>query len=292
MLKDYKRLSESFNLYLEAQRLETIVNPQLREAVSYSLKAPGKRIRPTIILRLGELLGVENSKLLALSLAVEAVHCSTLIHDDLPSLDDDELRRGLATNHIKFGEGVALLAGDGLLSWGFNCLLEESSIPAEQRLELVHLLSMAYLQICSGQVEDIKSREMEDLPLEQIKHKNSLKTGELLSFCFLSPAILALESEGTKEQLKVLGKKFGLLFQLTDDILDVVSLEGGKFGKQPNQDHLLGTKTYVSALGLDGAYAEALQIQKEITEESPSQTKEFIVELTRAILDRVDLGSK
>ena len=287
MFKDYSEIVGEIESSLLDADFSWVANEQLRVAMTYSLNAPGKRLRPAIIIKLGQLFGIDRKPLESIALAVEATHCSTLIHDDLPSLDDDELRRGRATSHVKFGEAVAILAGDGLYSWAVNTLLNEEGIPAESRLKLGSILTESYTLVCAGQVQDVESRQKQSLSLDQLKQKNTLKTGALFRFCFEAPAIVANKPETYLEDIRALADDFGQLFQITDDILDATGSEA-KLGKKANKDVSLGTETYVSILGLEAAISEAKQISNSITNRVGDDIRDFVLAITSSVLKRIE----
>ena len=243
---------------------------QIWAACQYSLEAPGKRIRPIIIALCGEMLGVKAKELFSFSLAIEFLHNASLVHDDLPALDNDDFRRGRFTCHKQFDEPTAVLAGDALIALSYGIVAKDETISSVQRAGLVGLLSDTFYKLCIGQVMDMEdmaigiaqfnSRSESDLAKERLRKRHQHKTGALISACCVGPAIVMNQnSSQTVEKLAKFGLDLGLLFQITDDILD--SLEEQE-GKKP-QDEEQNIPTYVSVYGLEGAREEASQVAQE-----------------------------
>lgn len=236
---------------IEQLKLNTI-NTSLLESSVYSINAGGKRFRPLLLLKTLKALGTDVNLGIIPAASLEMIHTYSLIHDDLPAMDDDELRRGKPTNHIVYGEATAILAGDNLLTESFN-LLTKSKLSPEQIVKLVTLYSKCagQLGMISGQMLDIEATEKEltILELEEI-HRN--KTGELIVAAIEAATIIANSESRVTESLKLFGEKLGLLFQVTDDILDVTGTTE-TLGKHIGSDEKNNKTTYVSLLGLDGA---------------------------------------
>lgn len=237
-------------------------DPQpLHESMHYSIKAPGKRIRPILVLACAETLGLPEADVMPLACALEMIHVFSLIHDDLPAMDDDDLRRGQPTNHKVYGEAIAILAGDNLLSHAFVPLtqLNTAKYKPELILKLVqrYALSTGSMGMIAGQVIDIES-EGKQIPLERLKKLHQFKTGALISLAVEAPAILAGLNDMKFQALKTYGECIGLAFQIADDILDI---EGGEdLGKDIGSDVANGKSTYPSLMGLDGAKKEASRV--------------------------------
>lgn len=230
----------------------------LHESMLYSIKAPGKRIRPILTLAVAETLGLPAEDVIPLACSLEMIHVFSLIHDDLPAMDNDDLRRGQPTNHKVYGEGLAILAGDNLLAHAFVPLTELNTkkYSSETILKLIkrYALSTGSEGMIAGQVIDIQS-EGKQIELERLKRLHQLKTGALISLAVESPAILADVSESTYQSLKTYGASIGLAFQIADDILDI---EGGaEIGKDIGSDVAKGKSTYPALMGLEGAKKEA-----------------------------------
>lgn len=231
----------------------------LKESMLYSVKAGGKRIRPLLVLAVLEDYGVSSKDAWKVASAVELIHTYSLIHDDLPCMDDDDYRRGQLTNHKVFGEATAVLAGDALQTLAFNVLASLEHTSPEKIISLVRLLaeSSGANGMVGGQILDMEG-EKASLSLEQLEEVHLHKTGALLSFCIEAGAILAGADESEIVKLRSYARNIGLAFQIKDDILDVTSTTE-QLGKPVNSDADSDKSTYPSLLGLDGAQ---LQLQK------------------------------
>jgi geranylgeranyl diphosphate synthase type II len=217
---------------------------KLEQALRYSLLGGGKRIRPVLCLATGEALGREPKELLPAACALELVHTFSLVHDDLPALDDDDLRRGQPSAHVRFGEGVAILAGDALLTEAFRLVL---TYPAP---EPARELAAATLGMIGGQYIDIT--EDGDLDADGLVALHRLKTGKLLGACVGCALEVAGLPRAEQAPWRAFGDEVGLLFQIVDDILDATGT-ADELGKTPGKDAAAGKVTYVSLHGLDRA---------------------------------------
>ena len=223
----------------------------LEEAMRYSLLAGGKRIRPVLALATANAIGRDHRELLPLAAALELIHTYSLIHDDLPAMDDDDLRRGRPTCHVKFGEDVAILAGDGLYAEAFHHLLSEQ--PGEPRRILAAATELAAATgvdgMVGGQYLDVAG--VGDTPAE-LRQLHALKTGRLIG----ASVVCVLLLEGMDDETTALWRRFaaeiGVLFQIVDDILDVTGTDAD-LGKPQGSDERHGKRTYVSQFGLDEA---------------------------------------
>lgn len=234
------------------------VPQHLADAVTYSLAAGGKRIRPLLFLKMLESLGVTLETVhYQVATTVEMIHAGSLIHDDLPAMDNDDYRRGQLTNHKKFDEATAILAGDALFLDPYY-LLATASLPAAMVVSLVKELSFASgaLGMVAGQILDMDG-EGKTLSLEQVKKIHHLKTGRMLTFPFVAAGIIAEQSEAVIAKLREIGQNLGLAFQIRDDIIDVTGTFE-EIGKTPGKDQAEEKSTYVALLGLKGAQ-EALE---------------------------------
>ncbi|MGX7350781.1 farnesyl-diphosphate synthase [Enterococcus canis] len=266
-------------------------SPRLTEAMSYSIEAGGKRLRPLLVLTTAASFQKELTVgMYQTAAALEMIHTYSLIHDDLPAMDDDQLRRGKPTNHVVFGEATATLAGDGLLTAAFQ-QLSLAILPAEQKILLIQQLSQAagIGGMVAGQMGDILGEEQQ-LDLEALMAVHEGKTGALLRFALLAGGILAEQPEEVVQQLANLGAIIGLAFQIRDDLLDVLA-SSAELGKNTGRDAELTKSTYPSLLGITGA-KEALQEQlakaRQLVltlEEAPS----FQGELLREVLQELEL---
>jgi geranylgeranyl diphosphate synthase, type II len=232
--------------------------PLLRESMQYSLYAGGKRIRPILLLATIEAFGKDSKIGLPAACAVEMIHTYSLIHDDLPAMDNDDFRRGKPTNHKEFGEATAILAGDGLLTDSFHavCRLIEYGAHPLSTLQITKELSYyaGSRGMVGGQMADLLG-EGKQLTLAELQYIHEHKTADLLVFCIRAGAIL---SEATEEQLNLLstfGRNIGLAFQIQDDILDIYG-EEEKIGKPVGSDQQKEKSTYPHLLGLEKSQAE------------------------------------
>ena len=231
------------------------IAPRLVESILYSVHAGGKRIRPLLLL---ELLEAFHAPILEahfqVAAALEMIHTGSLIHDDLPAMDNDDYRRGQLTNHKKFGEDLAILAGDSLFLDAFGCVAE-ADLPASIRVQLSALLSDASgtAGMVAGQVLDMEG-EGASLNLDQLQVIHANKTGRLLAYPFQAAGILLELEPAVATLLEEIGLHLGLAFQIRDDILDVIA-DFASLGKTPQKDLQAEKSTYPALLGLDGAQA-------------------------------------
>ena len=231
------------------------IAPRLVESILYSVHAGGKRIRPLLLL---ELLEAFHAPILEahfqVAAALEMIHTGSLIHDDLPAMDNDDYRRGQLTNHKKFGEDLAILAGDSLFLDAFGCVAE-ADLPASIRVQLLALLSDASgtAGMVAGQVLDMEG-EGASLTLDQLQVIHANKTGRLLAYPFQAAGILLELEPAVATLLEEIGLHLGLAFQIRDDILDVTA-DFASLGKTPQKDLQAKKSTYPALLGLDGAQA-------------------------------------
>ena len=251
-------MNKQENLALVVSALEEFYGDQqlaanLREAVLYSIHAGGKRIRPYLLLEVLESLQVPITIAHAqVAAALEMIHTGSLIHDDLPAMDDDDFRRGRLTNHKKFGEALAILAGDALFLDPY-ALIAKADLPNEIKVDLIASLSLSSgsMGMVAGQVLDMEG-EGKHLNLEELQTIHANKTGKLLAFPFQAAGVIAGLDENLQKQLKTVGELIGLAFQVRDDILDVTaSFE--EIGKTPQKDLQAEKSTYPALLGLDEA---------------------------------------
>lgn len=234
------------------------------EAMRYSAIGSGKALRPFLAITVGELLGLNPTTALRIGVAIEMLHTYSLIHDDLPAMDNDTLRRGKPTNHIQFDEATAILAGDALQAKAFEILADpETSPDGEVRAELTFSLAKAAGEsgMVGGQMVDLMG-EKDQLTLEEIERMQTLKTGALLKFSCVAPAIAAKTDENIIKALTQYAFNLGLMFQITDDILDVEG-DSGLVGKTLGKDSKTHKSTFVSVLGLDRAKALAKSLAEK-----------------------------
>ncbi len=230
------------------------VSNELITAILYSVDGGGKRIRPLIFLDLLEGFGLElTDSHFDVAASLEMIHTGSLIHDDLPAMDNDDYRRGRLTNHKKFDEATAILAGDSLFLDPFD-LLAQTELSAEIRVELIQALSHASgtFGMVGGQMLDMKG-EGQELDLSQLAQIHEHKTGKLLTFPFVAAGIVAQQGLEVLDNLQEAGQLIGLAFQVRDDILDVTA-DFEALGKTPGKDVVAGKSTYPALLGLDKSY--------------------------------------
>jgi len=239
----------------------------LHRAVRYSLFAGGKRIRPVLVLASGEAAGGAREDLLPLACAVEMVHTYSLVHDDLPAMDNDDLRRGKPTSHKVFGEAIAILAGDALLTRAFHLLGElpagadEGTVRRRLRATAVLGEACGTKGLIGGQVMDLESEGRAiDAPALECLHR--AKTGALLSACVRGGAILGGADEATLDALSRYASAIGLAFQVVDDVLDATEANES-LGKTAGKDAAAGKATYVSVHGLDRARALSAELRQD-----------------------------
>ena len=230
---------------------------RLYEAMNYSLLQGGKRIRPILTKAVLEAMKVDASLYKEFLCALECIHTYSLIHDDLPAMDNDDYRRGNLTNHKVYGDGMAILAGDGLLTYAFQLCSENTTASAEQKIKAIQCLATAAGPegMVGGQAFDLLS-EGKHIPLEELKILHSGKTGALFNAAIELGLILSNADQAKYAAYMTYANCLGLLFQITDDILDVTgTIE--ELGKTPGSDIRQDKSTYVSLLGLDEARNEA-----------------------------------
>ena len=237
--------------------------PKVRESMCYSLRAGGKRVRPILCLLSAESLGKPPVAALSCGIALEYVHTYSLIHDDLPAMDNDDTRRGKPTNHKVFGEGQAILAGDGLLTEAFGILARDNDMVPEQKVEAIKVLSEAagWRGMVGGQSLDLEGESLvqdgEPYDYAHLQLIHRLKTGALLQASLEMGAIAVGADEAIRGSLREAGAALGLAFQIKDDILDATSTSE-VMGKQVGKDEQRGKITYPKLLGLGGAQSALL----------------------------------
>jgi geranylgeranyl diphosphate synthase type II len=267
--------------------------PSIHEAMRYSLFAGGKRVRPILALASAEALGAKTADLLPIAGSLELIHTYSLIHDDLPAMDDDDLRRGRPTCHKKFGEAIAILAGDGLLNMAFEVLSDPkrtAAVPASRLVPIIREISIAsgVFGMVGGQVVDMES-EGRDVDFPTLEYIHTHKTGALLR---ASVRVGALYARASKRQLAALtryGEFTGLAFQIADDILDLTGTEE-EIGKNVGSDLKKDKKTFPSFYGLE----ESRRRAKEVSEQAVASLDDFgraadpLRELAKYIVNRVN----
>lgn len=265
-----KVVEEALDASLEST---TPFTAKIVESMRYSLLAGGKRIRPIMTLAGYEMVaGGENAAEEAVrvamptALATEMIHTMSLIHDDLPAMDNDDLRRGKPTNHVKYGEDIAILAGDALLSESFAHVARTTpkSVPAERVVEVIRRLgdSVGAVGLAGGQVMDLECEAKHEASLDELRWIHEHKTAALLEVAVVSGAVLAGATEAEIAACQKYSRMIGLAFQVADDILDVTQTSE-QLGKTAGKDEATDKTTYVKLLGLDGAREEAARLKAE-----------------------------
>jgi geranylgeranyl diphosphate synthase, type II len=241
-----EHLRAQVEAYLESLRFPAVAG--LEESMRYSLMAGGKRIRPVLALATAADTGHDPASVLPLAAAVELIHTYSLIHDDLPAMDDDELRRGMPTNHVRFGEDVAILAGDALYAEAFKLVLgRQAGQPAHVLAAVCELASATGVDgMVGGQYLDVKGIT------DDIRTLHTLKTGRLIGAAVECVLLVTGQPRTTTTLFRSFAAELGVLFQIIDDILDVIGTEDA-LGKPQGSDERHGKETYVSRYGLDGA---------------------------------------
>lgn len=267
---------------------ETALVPRLAESMEYSLMAGGKRLRPILVMAAADAVGARGMDFVQAACGIEMIHTYSLIHDDLPAMDNDDYRRGKLTNHKVFGEALAILAGDALLTQAFEVILRQQGVPAQVLLEVLREMSIAAGPngMVGGQVIDMLS-EGKRISMEELRKMHMGKTGALFRAAIRSGAILGGASEAQLAALTTYADCFGLAFQITDDILDVVGDEA-VIGKPVGSDERNEKSTYVTLTSLDEAKklaADTVQQAMEALEIFGDEAK-FLRDLVKMLLER------
>lgn len=242
--------------------LPVIYPEKIYEAMRYSLLAGGKRLRPILCLASCELAGGTTSMAMPTACALEMIHTMSLIHDDLPAMDNDDYRRGKLTNHKVYGEDIAVLAGDGLLTYAFEFIASKTeNVPPQQVLQTIAHLGRAAgaAGLVGGQVVDLESEGKTDVSLETLNYIHAHKTGALLEACVVSGAILASAPEADLQRLSRFAQNIGLAFQIIDDILDITATQE-ELGKTAGKDVQAGKVTFPSLWGIEESRRQASQL--------------------------------
>ena len=243
-------------------------DPQsLHAAVRWSLFAPAKRFRPLLVTASGETFGAPFRKLRITACAFEMVHTYSLVHDDLPSMDDDDLRRGRPTCHVRFGEATATLAGDALQALAFQALADDESLSAELRIRLVSELARAAGTpggMVAGQAQDLAAEARTDVGGEELELIHRSKTGSLIAAAARAGAFVAGAAPDEVEAVTAYAHDLGLLFQITDDLLDVTA-SAADLGKTPGKDARASKATYPALYGLEAARRRAHEVFERAT---------------------------
>lgn len=264
---ELNEIIEKVNVKLDsALPIEDLPQKRVTEAMRYSVEAGGKRLRPVLAVSVSRLLEGKDEEILPYAVAIELIHTYSLIHDDLPCMDDDDLRRGKPTNHKVFGEAMAVLAGDGLLNKAFEVMVDASIKCSNQSnalktIEYIARASSNYGML-GGQVIDMEN-ENKKVTVNELENMHNLKTGALISAAVMAPALFYNVDDAYRIALEKYAKNLGLAFQVKDDILDV---EGNKeiLGKNIGSDDINGKTTYISIYGLE----KSKEILDKLTQEA------------------------
>ena len=260
LYRNAKKIDKFLISFLKKQKKSLLVTP-----MKYGIISGGKKIRSTIIFDVGKIFKIREKKLINICAAVECIHSYSLIHDDLPCMDNDSMRRGKPSTHIKFGEASAVLAGSSLLTLAFEIITDDNySLNSKSKNEIVRSLASCsgHTGIAGGQELDLKY-EKKKKTIHQIIDMQKKKTGKLFNFCLHAVGVIANKGKKEKYFLRTLGEDIGLLFQLTDDFLDS---KGSKkqVGKPVKKDNKKGKSTLLSSLGEKKAYLYANNLRKKI----------------------------
>ncbi|MFA6848917.1 MAG: polyprenyl synthetase family protein [Selenomonadaceae bacterium] len=260
----------------------------LCDAMNYSLMAGGKRLRPVLLMAAADAVGGRGTDYLCTACAIEMIHTYSLIHDDLPAMDNDDYRRGKLTNHKVYGDGMAVLAGDALLTMAFEVMLQQPASSAEARLAVVKEMSRAAGPngMVGGQAIDLES-ENKHIDMKRLQQMHMGKTGALFCAAIRSGAILAGTDEEQLTALTLYAEKFGMAFQITDDILDVTGSEK-VIGKPVGSDKRNHKSTYVTLTSLETAQQLARQAADDAAAalDGFDEKADFLRELVRYLIDR------
>ena len=273
---------------LEELREDDALNAKLSDAMKYSLMAGGKRLRPVLLMAAADAVGANGDDFVTTGAALEMIHTYSLIHDDLPAMDNDDYRRGKLTNHKVYGDGIAILAGDGLLTLAFEVMLRQKNASAEKLTQVVKEMSIAAGPngMVGGQAIDLLS-EGKSISMEELKEMHMGKTGALFRAAIRSGAILGGATEKQMNDLTLYAEKFGLAFQITDDILDVEGDEKD-LGKPVGSDAKNQKSTYVTLTSLEEAKKLAVQtVDDAVTAlDDFGEEAEFLRELATYLIAR------
>ena len=260
LLKNAKKVDQFLSKFLKGQKQSLLVKP-----MKYGVISGGKKIRSTVIIDTGKIFNIKEKKLLNICAAVECIHSYSLIHDDLPCMDNDSMRRGKPSTHIKFGEASAVLAGSSLLTLAFEIISDTKySINYKTKNEIIRSLASCsgHTGIAGGQELDLKF-ENKKKKINQIIDMQKKKTGKLFNFCLYSVGVIANKSKKEKKYLSDLGEEIGLLFQLADDFLDKKGTQH-LVGKSVKKDNKKGKSTLLNLMGDKRAYLYASNLKKKI----------------------------
>lgn len=255
-----KDINQFLNLYLKKQIKTTLITP-----MRYGLLPGGKKIRSKILIDVGKMFYINYKTLIQMGAAIECIHAYSLIHDDLPCMDNDDIRRGKLSTHKKYGEAIAVLAGNSLLTLAFEILSDKNlSLNEQTKMKLIKLISKSsgHSGIAGGQYLDL-SFEKKKISLKKIVDMQIQKTGKLFAFSCLAPALIAHKDKKIINRLEKIGHKIGLLFQIVDDLIDYRG-NSKKVGKKTKKDKKKGKATLISLLGYQNTIKFAHKLKVDI----------------------------
>ncbi len=264
MKKELSRIAKDTNLFLK-KYLKKQKKSDLMSAMRYGLFPGGKKIRSKILIDIGSLFSINYKSLIVLGAAVECIHAYSLIHDDLPCMDDDKIRRGKPSTHIKYGESTAVLAGNSLLTMAFEILTSSDlKLTKKIKINLIKKLSecSGHLGIAGGQYLDL-SYEKKKISKNKIIEMEKKKTGKLFSFCCAAPAIIKKKKNREIKSLEIIGSQIGLLFQVADDLIDFKG-NSKLAGKKTGKDHKKGKATLISLFGYSNTIKYCDKVKENI----------------------------
>ncbi len=263
MLKKLNKIAKDTNHYL-LKYLQGQSNSELTIPMKYGLLPGGKKIRSKVLIDVGRIFKINYKTLIQIGAAVECIHAYSLIHDDLPCMDDDDLRRGKLSTHKKFGEATAVLAGNSLLTLAFEILSNNNlKLNSDIKIKLINLISefSGHSGIAGGQFLDLNF-ERKKIPLEKILKMQLKKTAKLFIFCCVSPVLIS-KKKNQINNFKKIGSDIGLLFQIVDDLIDYKGT-AKVVGKKTKKDQKKGKATLINLLGYDNTFIYAKNIQNRI----------------------------
>ena len=288
MLKNIKQNAKIVDTFIK-KYFNTQKYSELIPVMKYGTLFGGKKIRSTIILNTSKIFNIRSNQIINLCAAVECIHSYSLIHDDLPCMDNDTLRRGKPSTHIKFGESTAILAGNSLLTLAFEIIADKKfNVDTTVKLNLIKKLSecAGHVGIAGGQFLDL-NYEKNKINFKKIINMQKKKTGKLFEFCCLAPAIIAKKSIKTQKEMSMVGAELGLLFQIADDLLDI---KGNKknTGKPVKKDKKKGKSTLIKLFGYEKTLGFALDRKKMIINKLKKYGKKSnkLIEVSDFILNR------
>ena len=288
MLKNIKNNAKTVDKFIK-KYFKNQKYSELIPVMKYGTLFGGKKIRSTIILNTSKIFNINLNKIINVCAAVECIHSYSLIHDDLPCMDNDRLRRGKPSTHIKFGESTAILAGNSLLTLAFEMIADKKfNLDSKVKLNLIRKLSecAGHVGIAGGQFLDL-DYEKKKINFKKIISMQRKKTGKLFEFCCLAPAIVAKQNVKIQKEMSTVGEELGLLFQITDDFLDI---KGNKksAGKPVNKDKKKGKSTLIKLFGYEKTLEFALARKKMIINKLKKYEKKSnkLIEVSNFILNR------